>query len=342
MNNQYFLSIDCGGTKTGFLTSDEMGNIISYHQGPPANYIVNGLSETAQMLRNYTEDIIAGDLHGEAIHACFLALAGYGDIPSETDAVRKTMENALPVSNLKIGNDTDNAIAGSLLGKSGIHIVSGTGSIGIGIDLKGNRYRSGGWHHLFGGDEGSAYWTACRLLDHFTKQADKREEETILLKRTEEVLHISQPEEMLTVVIKEWNGDRDRIAQLAKVVSSCASEGDPVCAGIFEEAAQELALIIQGVQRQGKFDDIPLVSYSGGMFRSGSLLLNPLERILNHSVRLQKPEAGPLAGGILLAMDRKETDKNDEIVQRLIQGEEQALKNGRSDNRQHPAEYSER
>ena len=329
-NNQYFLSIDCGGTKTGFLTSDEMGNIISYHQGPPANYIVNGLNETASMLHDFIEYIIVNDLHGETIKACFLALAGYGDIPSENNVVKKKMEDILPVNNLKIGNDTDNAIAGSLLGKSGIHIVSGTGSIGVGIDLNGNQYRSGGWHHLFGGDEGSAYWAACKLLDHFTKQADKREEETILLKRTEEVLHIKQPEEMLTVIIKDWNGDRDRIAQLAKLVSVCASEGDPVCGGIFKEAAQELALIIQGIRRQGMFEEIPCVSYSGGMFRSGLLLLDPLEGILNHSVRLQEPEAGPLAGGILLAMGRKRTDKSDVVVRQLIQGEKRVLKNGGS------------
>lgn len=66
------------------------------------------------------------------------------------------------------GTIRKNALAGSLLGKQGIHVIAGTGSIGLGFDKDSYYVRSGGWHHLFGGDEGSGYWIGCQLIRHFT------------------------------------------------------------------------------------------------------------------------------------------------------------------------------
>ena len=64
--------------------------------------------------------------------------------------------------------------------KQGIHVIAGTGSIGLGFDKDSYYVRSGGWHHLFGGDEGSGYWIGCQLIRHFTMQADGREEKTMM------------------------------------------------------------------------------------------------------------------------------------------------------------------
>ncbi len=321
-----YLGIDCGGTKSSFLLTDEMGRLISVHKGPPANYLVNGLMETAEMLKEMVSRIRREDMHGEGRCSCFLALAGYGDIPEEEPRVAQVMKEAIPSERLSTGNDTENAISGSLIGQSGIHLIAGTGSIGIGVDLDGKKYRAGGWHHLFGGDEGSGYWIACRLLEHFTKQADGREEKTLLYDLVMKKLDLKEPEEMLTRVIEEWHGSRQKIASLSRTVLEGAEAGDPVCLSIYEEAAEELAEIAEAVAGKGNFGSQVLVSWSGGVFHSGKVLLDSLKKVLPERYRLMAPFMGPAGGGVLLAMKAEGLDVSKEILETLRETDLQAEK----------------
>ncbi|MGN1389969.1 MAG: N-acetylglucosamine kinase [Bulleidia sp.] len=322
----YDLGIDCGGTKTSFLLTDEAGRLISVHKGPPANYLVNGLSETAGMLKDMVSRIIREDVQEKGSCSCFLALAGYGDIPEEEWHVNQVMKGAIPVQSLLIGNDTENAIAGSLVGQPGIHLIAGTGSIGIGVDLDGKKYRAGGWHHLFGGDEGSGYWIACRLLEHFTKQADGREEKTLLYDLVMKKLDLKEPEEMLARVIEEWHGSRERIASLSRTVLEGTEAEDPVCLSIYKEAAEELAEIAEAVAGKGNFGCPVPVSWSGGVFHSGKVLLDPLGAALPGRYRLMAPFMGPAGGGVLLAMKADGREVSREILEMLRETDLQAEK----------------
>ncbi|WP_105304574.1 N-acetylglucosamine kinase [Anaerolactibacter massiliensis] len=326
MEKKYYLGIDCGGTKTSFLLTDEAGKMVSVRKGPPANYLVNGLSETAEMLKQMVAGIRKEEMHGEGRCICFLALAGYGDIPEEKMHVDQVMREAIMVQKLMIGNDTENAIAGSLIGKPGIHLIAGTGSIGIGIDLDGNQYRAGGWHHLFGGDEGSGYWIACRLLEHFTKQADGREEKTRLYDLVMQRLSLKEPEEMLSRVIEEWNGSRDRIASLSRMVLEGAEADDPVCRSIYHEAAAELSEIAAAVARKGNFGNPIPVSWSGGVFCSGEVLLEPLREALPEGLRLMTPFMGPAGGGVLLAMKADGHELGGDLLEMLRETDRRAEK----------------
>lgn len=324
MEKKYYLGIDCGGTKTSFLLVDEAGRMVSVHKGPPANYLVNGLSETAEMLKQMVAGIRKEEMHGEGRCICFLALAGYGDIPEEESQVDQVMKAMIPADTLMVGNDTENAIAGSLIGQSGIHLIAGTGSIGIGIDLDGNQYRAGGWHHLFGGDEGSGYWIACRLLEHFTKQADGREEKTRLYDLVMQRLSLKKPEEMLSRVIEEWNGSRDRIASLSRIVLEGAEAEDPVCRSIYREAAGELAEIAEAVAGKGNFGSSIPVSWSGGVFHSGGYLLDPLKESLPERFRLMAPFMGPAGGGVLLAMKADGHELGGDLLEMLRETDRRA------------------
>ena len=318
---KYYLSVDCGGTKTAFLVTDQIGNFIAYRKGPPANYIVNGLEPVARMLKDFIGQIQSQELNGKPIDTSFIALAGFGDVPSENEQVIKKITESLDLNRILVGNDTENAIAGSLLGQSGIHIISGTGSIGIGIDSEGKTIRSGGWHHLFGGDEGSGYWIGCNRLQHFTKQADGREEKTLLFDLVMEKMNLNTPEEVLKIVIEQWNGDRDKIASLSRLVSEGAIKGDKNCQHIFEEAARELALIASAIGKQGNFSEPIQVSYSGGVFQSGELILKPLKSLLSPEFSLVKPALGPQTGGIVKCLVFNEEPISTQVIENLKETE---------------------
>ena len=180
--------------------------------------------------------------------------------------------------------------------------------------------RSAGWHHIFGGDEGSAYWIACRLIQHFTKQSDGREPKTALYEAVKTQYHLQEDSDILTTCVVNWNFDRTRVAAMSQTVFTLAKQNDPVAMKIFQEAAKELADIYLAIYRHLPFTskNIP-VSYSGGVFKSGSYILEPLKEYLSiePTLTLTAPILSPDAGSIILAMQYDNRLIDEKIIQNL-------------------------
>ena len=68
------------------------------------------------------------------------------------------------------------------------------------------------------------------------------------------------------------------IASFARDVAAAARAGDPIAAGIWSEAARELAETARAAARSAGIDG-PF-SYAGGLFAAGELLLAPLRAAL--------------------------------------------------------------
>lgn len=214
-----YLSVDCGGTKTAFLLCRETGELEAACTLGPGNYMVNGIDHVLSVLKDGILQICcqAAIAQSEITHS-FIAIAGFKDIPADVPVLTRLVRETFPRMSITLGNDTENALAGSLLGKQGIHVIAGTGSIGLGFDKDSYYVRSGGWHHLFGGDEGSGYWIGCQLIRHFTMQADGREEKTMMFDYILEKYGLACPEEILRLVINEWKGERDKIIYVKRCI----------------------------------------------------------------------------------------------------------------------------
>jgi len=75
---------------------------------------------------------------------------------------------------------------------------------------------------------------------------------------------------------------RGELAQLSRLVSEAAAAGDAVALAIFSDAARELAAIALALHRELRFPagtPVPL-SWSGGAFSAGELLLQPFREAL--------------------------------------------------------------
>jgi N-acetylglucosamine kinase-like BadF-type ATPase len=97
---------------------------------------------------------------------------------------------------------------------------------------------------------------------------------------------------------------RDMIAALSKVVAEAAGQGDAAALAIFEAAAFELAKIVEAIRRHLGYEpgEIARLSYSGGVFRSGDLLLEPFRRHLaGAQYALVDPIFAPSIGAALNA-----------------------------------------
>ena len=314
-----YLSIDGGGTKTKYLLSDEKGRQLTEVTFGTTHYLQCGLDGlTANLKQGISQICQQANIEERDIAAAFFAAAGYGDIPEDEEKIRKAAQAAFGDIVFNVGNDCENALIGSLAGQPGINIVAGTGSIGLGFDDEGQLFRSGGWHHIFGGDEGSAYWLACHLIQEFTKQADQRKPKTYLYDYLRQHYQFKNDSDILVLTLEKWNFERETIAALAKDVYHCAQAGDPYCLSLYRQAAGELAEIIRAIKNTLTFSPPIKLSYSGGVFNAGDLILRPLaEQLSGESFELIEPLLTPHAGGIILALRLDHQEVNEEILANL-------------------------
>lgn len=300
---KYYLGIDGGGTSTEYTLIDEHGNVIE-------NYMT-GTTHLMQI----SEDVFKSRLK-EGIDTCinnaniklsdisytFAGIPGYGEFEDKIDFVDETLEEVLNSDNFTIGNDCVAGWAGGLACQSGINIVSGTGSIGYGRDDKGTEIRAGGWGD-FCGDEGSAYWLGKYMIELFAKQSDGRIQRDKLYGIVKRELELETDFSIISYVLDELKMDRTAIADLAKLLYRAALEGDVSAINAYRDAAYELFLLAYAIANELSFESRIPVSVSGGVFKVGKLILDPLEELLKQDGRfmLIKQKTTPARGAALFA-----------------------------------------
>ena len=308
---KYYLSIDGGGTKTKAVLIDENYTVVYDDTFGRCNYVVSGKQVITEILEGILNgiEVMAGITQSDITQA-FFAIAGFNDIPEDVEIIEDMVATEFPKLKITLGNDTENALVGSLGGKDGINIVCGTGSIGLGVNEAGEYIRSGGWHHLFGGDEGSGYWIACKLILNYTRQSDGRDEKTLLYEYMNDKYDFKDDSDILKLIIYDWEESREKIASLAKEIYELAKQNDEVAIDIYKNAAKELADIAIAIKKQIANDSKEVVvSYSGGVFNAEHYILEPFGKILDqHNMKLVKPLYSPVVGGLIIA------SKLDEVV----------------------------
>jgi N-acetylglucosamine kinase-like BadF-type ATPase len=112
--------------------------------------------------------------------------------------------------------------------------------------------------------------------------------------------------DLCAAIYGEDAAQRSQLAQLSQIVTSAAAEEDAAAAELIQQAAGELADLVEAVAAglQIPPDMSVLVSYTGGMFRMGERLTAPLQSTLqSRSARyiLKQPRFPPEIGAALQA-----------------------------------------
>lgn len=300
-----YLGVDGGGSKTAFILVDSNGHVLARHQEGSLYYPEIGLEATAQVLaRGVAATLCAAGLTAESLHFAFIGLPAYGEdsqLLAELDALPGA---ALPSGRYQCGNDMVCGWAGSLAGQDGISVVAGTGSIAYG-QWQQRSARAGGWGELFS-DEGSAYWIACQGLNLFSRMSDGRAPRGPLYELVRERLALKHDLDLCAAVYGPGKGQRSDMARFAQWVFEAASHGDSQAEAIYTQAARHLGELVLAtrlalaIPAQTKV----ALSYSGGVFASGDLLLKPFETSLAQSglaFDLNLPHLSPVMGAVLQA-----------------------------------------
>ncbi|WP_457323420.1 N-acetylglucosamine kinase [Roseateles sp. P5_E11] len=299
-----FLGIDGGGTKTAFVLVDEIGRLLARHESTTSYYIEIGFNALRALLCDGVQAALrqAGVAASDVSYA-FAGLPAHGEDSELLGTFDALLTGVVPHS--RVGNDMICSWAGSLAGTDGISLVAGTGSIAYG-EWMGRGARCGGWGEVFG-DEGSAHWLAREVLALFSRMADCRAEPGPLLGLVREHFELKHDLDLC----REINGSaaRSELAQVARLATAAANAGDVQARQLLVRAGDELAALAAGVARNlgiagvCGIQAVP-VSYSGGVFAAGELVLGPLQAALARRLPgsvLKTPRFGPELGAALYA-----------------------------------------
>jgi len=307
MTGALYLGVDGGGTKTRFALIDAHGTLLAEAQMGTTYHPQVGLDGVHDILAAGI-DTVLGQVQGSAadIRQAFFGLPAYGEDSRATVALQRIPGNVLGHARYACDNDMVCGWAGSLGCADGINIIAGTGSMGYGRRGQAAA-RAGGWGEAFS-DEGSAYWIAVQGLNAFSRMSDGRLSRGPLHAILREHFHLGGNDlDICAHVYGEGHGSRGELAQLSPLVSQAALAGDGVAASIFERAGQELAAIAEALRVALRFETgetVPL-SYSGGAFSAGEVLMRPFTAALQAAspdFDLRTPLHAPHYGAALYAL----------------------------------------
>lgn len=232
----HVLGIDAGGTKTIALLADAEGRVVAEGRAGGANLQTEGELEVEKVLHDVIEQATRG--RNIAPEAVCLGMAGV-DREDDYRVMRDIMRRLGFRDNTLIVNDALIALVAGAGANPGVVVVSGTGSIAYGVNIRGFAARAGGWGPILG-DEGSGYWIGQRALEAVMRAADGRGTRTDLTPLVLRHFSLARPEALVLEIYHRPQGRR-AIAALAPVVDQARADGDVVAGDIMMEAADELA-----------------------------------------------------------------------------------------------------
>lgn len=298
---KYYIGVDGGGTKTAFSLCSGNGEPVAEHLTAGSSYLMYGIDLVVERIKTGVEQCLQkANVSLGDVAAISMGLPCVGENAVMDPQLKERIYACFPGVQIYVTNDVEVGWAGSLACEEGINVVAGTGSIAFGEDGSGKTARSGGWAEFFS-DEGSCYWTGRKTLELFSKEADHRLPRGPLYDIIREEFRLSDDFELIDLMVKEYFPYREKVASLQILLEKAAAKGDPQAIEAYRAAAAELGLIVKGVLNQLHFEPGFPVSYSGGLFKAGDLILKPFgEQIHSLGGRLVKPQLSPVMGAVLL------------------------------------------
>lgn len=299
-----FLGCDAGSTKTELMLAEDSGRVLAHEVFPACNFISAGPQAFQRHMGDALNSLYRrAERTPDATEFSVFGLTGYGEMEGMEQQVPQALGPFAPPGKFRIVNDAVVGLAGSLGGGAGINVVAGTGSIVYGDDGRGNTARAGGWSLLFD-DLGSGCWIGRQVLQLFFRQADGRDPQTPLYHVVRRHFGLGESDLHLVGKLRGIEADKARIARFQLLAEEAALQGDPVAKGLYAQAARDLAHQVDAVRRalwEKGAKNLP-VSYSGGVFKSGDLILEPFRLDLEEmGLHLAAPLYSPCLGAVAMA-----------------------------------------
>ncbi|MCB9726962.1 MAG: ATPase [Deltaproteobacteria bacterium] len=304
------IGLDAGGTKTDGALATLDGHVVARARGGPGNYQSIGVEAAGRVYSRVIGELLErADAEGVQVEAAAFGLAGH-DRPKDALVLDELIAELLPsVAARVVVNDTFLVLrAGSPQGH-GVAVVSGTGSNCCGVAPDGRDTRIGGLGWEFGDGAGAGDLGVEAVRAAFRGE-DGRGAPTRLSALIRLRFKLDRLDDLVDYHLADAPAPAPPAGLLAPLVFEAACAGDAVSIGILEAAGRELALSAVRVAERlfTPADSFPLV-LGGSVLQLGGH--DAMRVALIDAVHARFPganpvvlEASPLAGALLLALDR--------------------------------------
>jgi N-acetylglucosamine kinase-like BadF-type ATPase len=303
---RYVIGIDGGGTKTLGALAAEDGTILAQYEVGSTNHHSNPL----EVVKANLQELVATLLTKAGVAATDVACVCSGmagvDRPDDKALIKGIMAELLPNALAIPVNDGLIALVGGTMRAVGIIVISGTGSIAVGVNKHGVQGRAGGWGHILG-DEGSGYMIGLRGLRAVCRAYDGRTGPTLLQEIVMNHFGFERPEQILGWT-KQIQGSKTEIGALSRLVHEAYARGDATAAQILREEADELALAAAAVAKKLFADDndYEIVVGGGNLRKSRPFFELFREAVAKRlpGIAVILPRREPVEGAVLYAIDQ--------------------------------------
>lgn len=298
--NSYYVGIDGGGTKTVFKMA--CGNeIMASCVLTSSNYHNVGIEQAQNVLKTGLDKLCEKmDITYKDIAS--ICMGGAGVDTEEDKRVLKMAFEKLGYDNrILIVNDGLIALVAANGEQKGAIIISGTGSIGLGV--KGNELiRVGGWGHIIG-DEGSAYAIARDGFKAISESFDGRGKPTRLFSVIKEALKLSAPEELINYLYNPKRGKED-IASVTPLIVALYDE-DEVAREIVDKNVNALVHMVKTLSERMN-DQAFKLSVNGSVLIKNDCIFSLFEQSVNRflpHVEVKRSEKESVFGALQMAKE---------------------------------------
>lgn len=313
MKKKYYIGIDGGGTYTKVVAVDESGIVVCDATGDTINFNAVPFAQAQHNLQRALAQI-ALRVPFKQVDSIFIGCSAL-DGEADDETTRKLLGEYAYLPS-KMSSDLYIALLGHTLDKSGVLIVSGTGSMAIARDDTGRILTCGGWGYGIG-DEGSAYDIAVKGISAAIRYYDGLDQPTQLYDGLLEFYHLSHIKELIPCIYQPQL-NRQKIAGFAVVVSRCAQSGDLVAQGILCDAA--LVLSKMACTLLARTSISTNIAVYGGVFQNclyvRQKFVEQLEKY-DANIEVVAPELPPEIGAVIAAMMEKRVTISPHILHNL-------------------------
>lgn len=303
---RFVIGIDGGGTKTLGAIAGEDGHVLAQYEVGSTNHHSNALDVVKANLRELVATLLAKTGVAPEEVACVCSGMAGVDRPDDKALVKSIFAELLPHALAVPVNDGLIALVGGTLRAVGIIVISGTGSIAVGVNKHGVQGRAGGWGHILG-DEGSGYMIGLRGLRAVCRAFDGRTGPTLLQDLVMKHFGFERPEQILGWV-KQVQGSKTEIGALSRLVHEAHRRGDPTATLILEQEADELALAAAAVANKLFADDTDFeIVVGGGNLRKSRPFFELFQAAVAKrlpGIPVIMPRREPVEGAVLYALEQ--------------------------------------
>ena len=236
MSQKLLIGIDGGGTHSTAVAAYPDGRIAAVAYGGGLNFHNSGVETVRLRLEEMVDELCRkSGCEAEEICVGMSAL----DAPADAATTRLFAAGTLRTEQLDLQSDAYIALMGFTMGKPGVIVICGTGSMLLMLDGSGQQHAAGGWGYLLG-DAGSGYTLAREGLLAVIDASEGTGPATSLVQDALSFFGADAPRGLIDRIY-DPSATPDQLAGFARHVLTRAKENEPVSLEILRRNMARLA-----------------------------------------------------------------------------------------------------